>query len=182
MVGNIWFILFGFRSNKDIDITKIKTKTKNQKSDIKIVERGNIDTSNAQIYNRSLSWLSTDISIKSGGVKLILWAYLPSPSLSELLRPCIVVHRYIVPGPYCQYCGFKVRRGNSVPIYMHLFGSIDSVISESYLVYLLFFYFFHSSCPYVCTFVVVFWSVSVLVNIFVCHYFFLIKETTQVLH
>ena len=45
------------------------------KSNIKIVGRGKIDTSNAaQIHDHSLSWLGTDTSIKSGGVKLVLWA------------------------------------------------------------------------------------------------------------
>jgi hypothetical protein len=29
----------------------------------------------AQIYDRSLPWLGTDTSIKSGGVKLIVWAH-----------------------------------------------------------------------------------------------------------
>jgi hypothetical protein len=28
-----------------------------------------------QIYDRSLPWLGTDTSIKSGGVKLIVWAH-----------------------------------------------------------------------------------------------------------
>jgi hypothetical protein len=44
------------------------------KSNIKIVERGKIDTPNSQIHDRSLSWLGTVILIKSGGVKLVLWA------------------------------------------------------------------------------------------------------------
>jgi hypothetical protein len=42
------------------------------KSNIKIIERGKIDTPNIQIHDRSLSWISTGISIKSGGVKLVL--------------------------------------------------------------------------------------------------------------
>ena len=40
----------------------------------KIVERGKTDTSNTHIHDRSLSWLGTFSSIKSGGVKLVLWA------------------------------------------------------------------------------------------------------------
>ena len=40
------------------------------KSKIKIVERGQIDTLSTQIHDRSLSWLGTDTSIRSGGVKL----------------------------------------------------------------------------------------------------------------
>jgi hypothetical protein len=37
-------------------------------------ERDKIDTSNTQIHDLSLSWLSTDTSIKSGGIRLVLWA------------------------------------------------------------------------------------------------------------
>jgi hypothetical protein len=40
------------------------------KSKIKIVERGQIDTLSTQIHDRSLSWLGTYTSIRSGGVKL----------------------------------------------------------------------------------------------------------------
>jgi hypothetical protein len=43
------------------------------KSNIEIVERGKIYTTNAQIHDSSLPWLGTDTSIKSGGVKLVLW-------------------------------------------------------------------------------------------------------------
>ena len=39
----------------------------------KITERSKIDTSNTQIRNRLLSRLATVTSIKSGGVKLVLW-------------------------------------------------------------------------------------------------------------
>jgi hypothetical protein len=42
------------------------------KSNIKIVERGKIDTPNTQIHDCSLSWLSTGTLIKSGGVNLNL--------------------------------------------------------------------------------------------------------------
>jgi len=44
------------------------------KSNIKIVERGKIDTPNTHIHDCSLSWPGTGTSIKSGGVKLVLWA------------------------------------------------------------------------------------------------------------
>jgi hypothetical protein len=40
---------------------------------IKIVERDRIDTANTQIHDRSLSWLGTGMSIKTGRVKLALW-------------------------------------------------------------------------------------------------------------
>jgi hypothetical protein len=36
------------------------------------IERGTIDTANTQIHYRSLSWLGTDISITSGGAKLVI--------------------------------------------------------------------------------------------------------------
>jgi len=36
--------------------------------------------------NRLLSWLGKDTSIKSGGVKLVLWAQ--SSTLGEMMRPC----------------------------------------------------------------------------------------------
>ena len=42
------------------------------KSNTNIVERGRIDTPDTQIHDRSLSWLCTGTSIKSGGAKLIL--------------------------------------------------------------------------------------------------------------
>jgi len=38
-----------------------------------IEERDKIDTTNTQIHDRSLSWLGTDTSIKTGEVKLVLW-------------------------------------------------------------------------------------------------------------
>ena len=42
------------------------------KSNRKIVERGNIDTPNKQMHDRSLSWLCTNTFVKSGGVKQVL--------------------------------------------------------------------------------------------------------------
>jgi hypothetical protein len=45
---------------------KYHTVGKITKSNIKI------DTANTQIHDRSLSWLGTDTSINSGGVKIIL--------------------------------------------------------------------------------------------------------------
>jgi hypothetical protein len=44
------------------------------KSNREILGRGKIDTPNTQIHDRSLSWHGTDISIKKGGVKVVLWA------------------------------------------------------------------------------------------------------------
>ena len=38
----------------------------------KIEESSKIDTSNTQIHDRSLYWLDTGTSIKSGGVKIVL--------------------------------------------------------------------------------------------------------------
>jgi len=48
------------------------------KSNIKIVERDKIDTPCTQIHDGSLSWLDTGTSIKSDGVKLVLWEVFPS--------------------------------------------------------------------------------------------------------
>ena len=42
-----------------------------QKSNIRIVERGNIDTPKTQIHDCSLSWLGTGTLIQSDGVKLV---------------------------------------------------------------------------------------------------------------
>jgi hypothetical protein len=73
----------------------IKWKTKqnktphcpnNSKSNIKIVERGKSDTTNTQIRDRSISWFGTGTSIKSGGIKLVLWVqFFP---LSEMMLSC----------------------------------------------------------------------------------------------
>jgi hypothetical protein len=54
--------------------------------DIKITERGKIDTSNTQIHDHSLSWLGTDTSIKGGGCRLVWWTQ-ASP-LNEMMRSC----------------------------------------------------------------------------------------------
>jgi hypothetical protein len=42
-------------------------------SNRKIVDKEKIDTPNTQIHDCSVSWLDTGTSIKSGGVKLVLW-------------------------------------------------------------------------------------------------------------
>ena len=52
----------------------------------RIVEKGKIDTPNIQLHDWSLFWLSTGTSIRSGRVKLVLWAQ-TSP-LSEMMRSC----------------------------------------------------------------------------------------------
>jgi len=54
----------------------IKMKDKNHYTIVpnsyrKIVERGKIDAPKTQIQDRSLSWLGTDTSIKSGVVKQV---------------------------------------------------------------------------------------------------------------
>jgi hypothetical protein len=46
----------------------------NQKSKIEIVERCKIDTPNTKIHDCLISRLGTSTSLKSGGVKLFLWA------------------------------------------------------------------------------------------------------------
>jgi len=58
------------------------------KSNIKIVERGKIDTPNTQIQDRSISYHGTGTSIKSGGAKLVLWTQnLPSNIISKICMP-----------------------------------------------------------------------------------------------
>jgi hypothetical protein len=53
----------------------------------KIVERGEIDTTNTQIHDHSLSCLGTCTSIKkNGGVRLFLWAQ--TFLLSEIMLLC----------------------------------------------------------------------------------------------
>ena len=53
---------------------KCHTVRTGPKSTRKPIERGNLDTTNIQIHDRSLSCLCTGISIKkSGGVMLLLW-------------------------------------------------------------------------------------------------------------
>ena len=42
------------------------------KSNIKIIERGKIDTHDKQIHDSSHSWLGTSTSLKSGEVKVVL--------------------------------------------------------------------------------------------------------------
>ena len=56
------------------------------KSNIKIVERGKIDTPNAYIHDRSLFWLGTGTSIRSDWVKLLSWSQTSSPR--EMMWPC----------------------------------------------------------------------------------------------
>ena len=58
----------------------------NPKSNIKTTEKDQIDTSNTQIHDRSLFWLSTCTSITSGRIKLVLWSQ-TSP-LSEMMLSC----------------------------------------------------------------------------------------------
>ena len=55
---------------------------------IKNVERGNIHTPNRNtcIHHRSLSSIDTRTSIKSGGVKIVVWAQTSTPS--EMMRLC----------------------------------------------------------------------------------------------
>jgi len=44
-----------------------------QNQKIKVVESGKLDTPNTKMHDRSLSWLGTGTSIKTSGVKLVLW-------------------------------------------------------------------------------------------------------------
>lgn len=54
------------------------------------------------------------------------------------MHPCIVVHRHIVPEPYCQSCGFKGGAWEKGFIYTCMFVSVDSVIYQSDFVYFTF--------------------------------------------
>ena len=56
----------------------------------KITERSKIDTSNTQIRNRLLSRLATVTSIKSGGVKLVLW----TQTRENVPRKLVCSHRH----------------------------------------------------------------------------------------
>ena len=56
-------------------MTVPKFNSKNRK-------KGEIDTPKTQMHDRLLSWLGTDTSIKSGGVKLVLKAQ----TLGEMIR------------------------------------------------------------------------------------------------
>ena len=73
-------------------ITKHTTLSEQFQNQIeKTVEKDKIDTSNTQIHDRSLSWLGTGTSVKSGGVKLVLW-YKTQKRISNHRRkkPCIL--------------------------------------------------------------------------------------------
>jgi len=64
-----------------------KTVGKIPKSNIKIVERGKIDTPNTQIHDHSHSWLGTCTLIKqkkSSGAKLVLGTQ--TSLLSDMMR------------------------------------------------------------------------------------------------
>jgi hypothetical protein len=56
------------------------------KSNKNITESDKIDILNTQIHDRSLSWLGTGTSIKSGRVKLVLLAY--TSTISEMMLSC----------------------------------------------------------------------------------------------
>ena len=56
----------------------------NSKSNMKIIERGKIDTPNTQIQYHSFSWLGTGTSVKNGIVKLVSWAQ--ATLLSEMMQ------------------------------------------------------------------------------------------------
>jgi hypothetical protein len=58
------------------------------KSNTTITERGKIN--NTHIHDRSLSWLGIDTSIKSGVVKLVLWAQI-SPSKWAILNDSYII-------------------------------------------------------------------------------------------
>jgi hypothetical protein len=79
----IYDILFSKFHGKDtiiiiIKLVWIKMKRKQyhtgeciSRSNIKIVERGKIDTTNTQLLDNGLFWLATCTSLNIGGVKLV---------------------------------------------------------------------------------------------------------------
>ena len=48
-----------------------------------------IDTTNTQIRDLSISWFGTGTSIKSGGIKLVLWVQFSPVSEMMLSRKCL---------------------------------------------------------------------------------------------
>lgn len=48
--------------------------------------RGQIDTSNTHIHDRTMSWLGTCSSMKGGGIKLALWS--PGTLIFNELHVC----------------------------------------------------------------------------------------------
>ena len=70
------------------------------KLNIKIVERGKIDTHNTQIHDHSLFWLYIDTSIKCGSATLVLWANPPPPARKE--TTCTTSDSFIVSHVYSQ--------------------------------------------------------------------------------
>jgi hypothetical protein len=57
-----------------------------QNSNIKIVERGKIDTPYTQIHDRSLSCLGTGNFIRIGGLKLVAWN--EASPVTEVMQSC----------------------------------------------------------------------------------------------
>jgi len=55
----------------------------------KIVERGKIDSPNTNVHDCLLSWIDAGTSMKSGGMKLVLWIQASPPSKA-------VVHVFFV--------------------------------------------------------------------------------------
>jgi len=64
--------------------THCRNSSKSNKRNRK--NRHKMDTPNTQIHDRLLSCLGTGISIKSCGVRLVLWDQ--TSSLSEIMRSC----------------------------------------------------------------------------------------------
>ena len=61
------------------------------KSIRKIVKSCKICTTNTHVHDRSLSWLGTNNSIKSGNVKLVLWAQIFPIEMMDSYKclPCV---------------------------------------------------------------------------------------------
>ena len=87
-------ILFCKKISTLLVINKMKNKAYDTvgivlKFNRKMVEKGNIDTHNTQMHDRSLSWVGRGTEINSGGVRLALWSQ--TFLISEAMLPCNIV-------------------------------------------------------------------------------------------
>jgi hypothetical protein len=80
------------RNSSKIPNTTLSEQFQNTNEKMSEKETKTLDSSNTYIQDRSLSWLGTDIQIKSGGVKLVL--LVETSPLGEMMKRykiCIVL-------------------------------------------------------------------------------------------
>ena len=98
------------------------------KSNIKIVERGKINTPNGYIHDRSLSWLGTVTSIRSGGVKLLSWSRTSSPR--EMMRPSSAFQVWVkCPSSHIIGEQFYFKECYNLEHYIHFFLYLNNIIN-----------------------------------------------------